>query len=456
MTRCNFIDFDITLSGDAAPYAVAARYRRQSAQGAFACDINQGDWPNLAGRIERTMFAPDAKLLTDAGSRLFTALMRDDVRDLWIAARSDLDQQRIDGLRIRLALHPPSVAALPWETLYDPDRRQAIAANGRTLLVRVEESQRLVQPPRPLRIAWPLTILVAAPDDASGQINAAAEIQAVKRMLEGFGPDRIRVTTLTGRFSVLDLRQELDALKPDILHLITHGGPGGLELWQRGRSVMTPSASLQTILEHASSVKLAFLNACLAGVSTGHSPLQSVAGRLLQAGLPAVIAMQAEIRDDAAIHFARSLYEELTAGACPGAIDAAVALARSSLYALNPGDFSYATPVLWLNAGDGLIFTTAGDPGTPVRAEENVAINAERRWLVQVAQDVDTSRLPPDLRFVARDWERTLSDLHGLLDQLRYVQLHGSAGAYQDKARQYQTRKAALLRLQSYIDELPK
>ncbi len=59
---------------------------------------------------------------------------------------------------------------------------------------------------------------------------------------------------------------------------------------------MTPSASLQTILEHASSVKLAFLNARLAGVSTGHSPLQSVAGRLLQAGLPAVIAMQAEIR----------------------------------------------------------------------------------------------------------------------------------------------------------------
>ncbi len=113
MTRCNFIDFDITLSGDAAPYAVAARYRRQSAQGAFACDINQGDWPT-AGRIERTMFALDAKLLTDAGSRLFTALMRDDVRDLWIAARSDLDQQRIDGLRIRLApASTPSVAALP-------------------------------------------------------------------------------------------------------------------------------------------------------------------------------------------------------------------------------------------------------------------------------------------------------------------------------------------------------
>jgi hypothetical protein len=456
MTRCNFIDFDIILRGAAPPYSVAARYRRQSAEGAFACDINQGDWPSLAERIERTMFTPDARLLADAGSRLFTALIHNDVRDLWIAARSDLDQERIDGLRIRLALHPPAVAALPWETLYDPHRRQAIAANGRTPLVRVEDSQRLVQPPRPLRIAWPITILLAAPDDASGQINAAAEIQAVKRLLEGFGPDRIRVTTLTGRFSILDLREQLDALKPDILHLITHGGPEGLELWQQGQSVMTPSASLQTVLEHASSVKLAFLNACLAGASTGNLPLQSVAGRLLQTGLPAVIAMQTEIRDDAAIHFAKSLYEELTAGACPGAIDAAVALARSSLFALNPGDFSYATPVLWLNAADGLIFTTAGDPGTPVRADENVAINAERRWLVQIAQEVDPSRLPPDQRFVARDWKRILSDLHGLLDQLRYVQLHGSAGAYQDKARQYQARKAALLRLQNYIDELPK
>ena len=135
------------------------------------------------------------------------------------------------------------------------------------------------------------------------------------------------------------------------------------------------------------------------------------------------------------------------------AIDAAVALARSSLYA--PTGRLQLSARAVAQRRRGLIFTTASDPGTPVRRGKR-AINAERRWLVQVAQDVDTSRLPPDLRFVARDWERTLSDLHGLLDQLRYVQLHGSAGAYQDKARQYQTRKAALLRLQSYIDELPK
>ncbi|MFN2278931.1 MAG: hypothetical protein ACK2UR_15060, partial [Candidatus Promineifilaceae bacterium] len=53
--------------------------------------------------------------------------------------------------------------------------------------------------------------------------------------------------------------------------------------------------------------------------------------------------------------------EELVSGSCPGAIDAAVALARTSLYALNPGDFSYGTPVLWLNADSGFVFSPDGE-----------------------------------------------------------------------------------------------
>lgn len=454
MARCDFENFDITIRGSAPPYGVIAHYRRQSAQGEFAADITQSEWRNLDRQIEHTILAPSEKALTSAGSRLFTTLMRGDVRELWSAARSDLDQERVGGVRIRLDLLPPPVAALPWEVLYDPDRRQALAADARTPLVRVEHSLRLTQPPRSLRIAWPLTLLLAAPEDPAGQINAAAEIRAVKRMLDGFGPERIRVTTMSGRFSLLDLGVELEAHRPDILQLITHGGPEGLELWQQGLPATSPSAALRAMVERSPSVKLAFLNACLAGRSSERLPLHSVAEQLLQAGLPAVIAMLYEIRDDAAIEFARRLYEELTAGACPGAIDAAVALARGGLRAHNPGDFSYGTPALWLNAEDGLIFTTASESSAAVRME-SVAINVERRWLGEIGTSVDLSRLPPDLRFVARDWQRAMRDLHGLLDQLRYIQLHGSPAAYQEKAKQYQAQKAALLRLQSYIDELP-
>lgn len=454
MARCNYVNFDITIRESAPPYGVTALYRRQSAEGEFDCDITQNEWRNLDRQIERTILAPNAKTLASAGSRLFAALMRDEIRALWSAACADLDQGQADGVRIRLALLPPPVSALPWEILYDPDRGEAIAADVRTPLVRVERSQRLAQAPRALRIAWPLTILLAAPEDPSGQINARAEIRAVKHMLEGFGPERIRVTTMAGRFSILDLSAELEAQRPDILQLITHGGPEGLELWQQGLPATSPSAALRATLERAPSVKLAFLNACLAGRGSDHLPLHSVAEQLVQAGLPAVIAMQYEIRDDAAIEFARRLYEELTAGACPGAIDAAVALARGGLHALNPGDFSYGTPALWLNAEDGRIFTTGAETSAAVRME-SVAINVERRWLGEIGTSVDLSRLPPDLRFVARDWQRSLRDLHGLLDQLRYIQLHGTPAAYQEKAKQYQAQKAVLLRLHSYIDELP-
>ena len=454
MARCHYVNFDITIRGSAPPYGVTAVYRRRSAEGEFTGDITQHEWRNLDRQIERTILAPNEKALTRAGSRLFAALMHNEIRDLWSAARSDLEQGQADGVRIRLALLPPPAAALPWEALYDPERGEAIAASERTPLVRVEHSQRLAQPPRPLRIVWPLTILLAAPEDPSGQINAHAEIRAVKRMLEGFGPERIRVTTMAGRFSILDLGVELEAQRPDILQLITHGGPEGLELWQQGLPATSPSSALRATLERAPSVKLAFLNACLAGRGSDHLPLHSVAEQLVQAGLPAVIAMQYEIRDDAAIEFARRLYEELTAGACPGAIDVAVALARGGLYALNPGDFSYGTPALWLNAEDGRIFTTGAETSAAVRME-SVAINVERRWLGEIGTSADLSRLPPDLRFVARDWQRAIRDLHGLLDQLRYIQLHGTPAAYQEKAKQYQSQKAVLLRLQSYIDELP-
>ena len=138
MTTCHFQNFDITVRGGAAPYSLTAQYHHQSAEGAFPADVFQETWQSYVSKMEDTIFIPDEELLVHAGSELFNYVMQDAVRDLWIEARADLDQHRLYGLRLRLALHPPAVAALPWEALYDPDRNQAFAANGRTPVVRVE------------------------------------------------------------------------------------------------------------------------------------------------------------------------------------------------------------------------------------------------------------------------------------------------------------------------------
>lgn len=467
MTTCNFRNFDITVRGGTLPYTLSVEYNRQSAEGVFAADVFQDTWSGYMRKLERSIFAPDEEILVAAGSELFSQLMHDDVRDLWIEARSDLDQHRIFGLRLRLALHPPAVAALPWEALYDPDRNQAFAANGRTPVVRVENLHRFLGPPRPLQITWPLRVLLAAPDDPLNEIDSTAEITGITRALERFGSDKVKVSVLTGRFSIIDLRREIDIHQPDLLHIISHGDPQGIALWRNNQPVLVSSASLRATLERTPSVKLVVLNACLAGMSSETRRFRNVAAQLLQAGLPAVIAMQYEIRDDAAIEFAQFLYEELVSGSCPGAIDAAVTLARTSLYALNPGDFSYGTPVLWLNADSGIVFasphsvmpraqamnTLSVEPSTPFMTKP-IDAAVEQSWVQELNSTIDLSRLPTEFRFVARDWEKGVQEIHSLLHQLRHLFERGDVVAYNRKVAEYEKQKSIVVRLQHQIDEM--
>lgn len=459
MGTCSFRSFEVTIRGDKLPYAVAAEYRGQTAYGEFAEALSLDHWRVLMQRMENSIYAPDADALISAGSRLFYALFDDEIHDLWIAARSELEQHQVDGVRLRLALLPAPVAALPWECLYDPARNSAFAASGRTPVVRTEKQFRYVGRPRPLIVKLPLKILLAAPEDASGQIDAEQEIAKVRQVLDTIGAGRVQVTTLTGRFSILDLRQQLERDQPDVLHVISHGTQDGVELWQHNRPVLAPGAALRSVLEHTTSVKLVFLNACLAGLASDRVRFRSVAPQLLQAGVPAVVAMQFEIRDDRAIDFAQFLYRELVAGACPGSIDAAVGLARSSLYALNPGDFAYGTPVLWLNADDGIIFNVH-TPGaaTPTAkpapdAAERINLESEARWLAQLELGVDLTRLPRGLKSLAFEWERSLRDLHSLITQLRHLHEQDIPAQYTDKAREYREQKAAALRLKRHIQD---
>ena len=370
-----------------------------------------------------------------------------------LGARTDLEQHQVEGIRLRLALQPPSVAALPWESLYDPDRNSAFAASGRTPLVRVEELFRYVGRPRPLRASLPVKVLIAAPEDPTGQIDAEKEIAATRQMLKKIDPEMFLVSMISGQFSIVDLRRKIDAGQPDILHVISHGLPEGIQLWQRGRPELVSSAAMRSTLERTTSVKLVFLNACLAGAGSEKVVFTSVGSQLLQAGVPAVIAMQFSIREDAAIDFAQFLYEELVMGICPGFVDVAVAYARGSLYSLDPGDFSFGTPILWLNAENGLIFdldspippdTTVGeDDGSEPRLPpaERVQLDDEALWLAQLESELDLSRVPPELKFAVWEFQGAIQTMRMLLHQLSHLDEMGSVSRYAQKATVYREKK---------------
>ena len=363
-----YINFDITITGDRAPYAVLASYRGLSGASTFSQDALHSVWVDFLARLGDPYQTQGEELLAEIGSRLFSELIREQVRDLWAQARADLD----DGgqLRLRLILHPPAVAALPWETLHDPLRNQSFAADTNISLVRTQNLVSYVARPRALEAAPPLNVLLVTVDsgipdahtqhrpDQSGpdpELAAHIESEQIRSAIKKLPSDLVSLDHLDGRVTVQQIQEQLAATSPDILHFVGHGNEEGLLLWADDGPALVSAATLRTVLQQAESVKLVFLNACLAGQVDSTRPFAGIAHQLLQSGLPAVIAMRYEIMDRSAVHFAAGVYQALVTGQGRGHIDAAVSTARNSLFINDPNRVDYATPILWLNSDDGRI-----------------------------------------------------------------------------------------------------
>ena len=125
-----------------------------------------------------------------------------------------------------------------------------------------------------------------------------------------------------------------------------------------GRSPVSGD-KLGMILHDFSSLRLAVLNACEGARAARTDPFAGVAGSLVQRDIPAVVAMQFEISDEAAIVFARGFYEPLAAGS---PVDASLAAARLAMLAERSDDIEWGTPVLFMRVADGRIFDHGDGP----------------------------------------------------------------------------------------------
>src|SRR5204862_3225194 len=74
--------------------------------------------------------------------------------------------------------------------------------------------------------------------------------------------------------------------------------------------------------------------------------------------IPAVVAMQFEISDAAAIVFASGFYQSIASGA---PVDASLAAARLLILAERSDDIEWGTPVLFMRVPDGRIFDLDGE-----------------------------------------------------------------------------------------------
>jgi hypothetical protein len=128
---------------------------------------------------------------------------------------------------------------------------------------------------------------------------------------------------------------------------------------ERGGPHEVTGEELGSILTDERSLRLVVLNSCEGARSSHVDPFSGVASSLVEFGLPAVVGMQFEITDDAAIIFAERLYTALGQGF---PVDAAIAHARKAIFAAGH-DVEFGTPVLFLRTTDARLFDI--EPASP-------------------------------------------------------------------------------------------
>ena len=129
-------------------------------------------------------------------------------------------------------------------------------------------------------------------------------------------------------------------------HLVLEG-PGG------GPHEISGSDMGNILCDHRS-LRLVVLNACEGARTSTEDPFSGVATCLIEREIPAVVAMQFEITDDAALVFADAFYGALVDRGEP--VDIAVSQARKEIYANDPAGLEWGTPVLFVRVPNAKLF----------------------------------------------------------------------------------------------------
>jgi hypothetical protein len=361
-----YLDFDLEIGqGRGRTYPVAViRSPAGEAHGTMHFPFDEA---TLKARLDQVQTALDssgqarrqaAQAVQDFGQRLFEALFSGDIRSCYDVSQREAARQDDRGLRVKLRIQTPELAALPWEFLYDARQGEYICLSRQTPIVRYLELPQSVQP---LQVKPPLRILgmIASPSDQAA-LDIGREQGRVQEALKGLVADGlVELTWLEGQ-TWHDLQRAMRGGPWHIFHFIGHGGvdpaagEGLLALAdEQGRTSLMTATQMGHLLADHRSLRLALLNACEGAQGNQRDLFSSTAATLARRGIPAVLAMQYEISDRAAIECTRAFYEAL-ADSLP--VDAAVSEARKAISLGLANTLEWATPVLYMRSPDGALF----------------------------------------------------------------------------------------------------
>jgi tetratricopeptide (TPR) repeat protein len=331
-----------------------------------------------------------AQQLADYGRRLYGFLFGDG-RD-WDAFLRQNDRYRRQA-RVTLALHENAAALwrLPWEYLHDG--QDFLALRGRFLLSRRPDGLNEL---KPQRVALPVRVLVvvAAPDDQA-PLDTEEELGVIQAALDKAVREGCVQVEYLDDATLPAIGDALRRFKPHVWHYTGHGkydaeaGRSYLALEDDdGRAKPAGIQELRPYLQDLPDLRLVLLSGCQTAQTSGVDAFSGVATGLLEADIPAVLAMQFSILDQSGIKLAEAFYAALAGGDTP---DQAVYRARLALRDFDRGPgYDWGIPALYLRAAGMRLVDPAAAP--PAAALQRAA-----------ALDVGGLPLPP--HFVGRKTE---------------------------------------------------
>lgn len=302
--------------------------------------------------------ACDETLLCEAGVNLFRWLLAGPL-ETHLRLAWDRAEQAGRGLRLRLVIDPPEIAAWPWELLHDPVRDHTFATAVATPLVRFLDQTGSFGALVEQEAELPLHMLVVLPQDEC--LDLAQERALIQDAVQPL-QNALRVHLLSGPVTRTALSDALLAQQYDLLHFAGHGGfiEGQVYIALNqpdGTPDYVDGGTLARLGANHRSLKLAVMNVCSSGRQDTVRAFRGLAPQWVRRGVPAVVAMQYQLSDQASLTFAREFYRQLCTGENAGQVDVAVAHARNMLAVRRKGDRSFAAPVVFTHARDGVIFS---------------------------------------------------------------------------------------------------
>ncbi len=431
----SYLDFEIAIGAlDAGRYSVMARGPGGEASDSLVLPADE-TYGRLVERLRR--LDTDEAALVQLGQTLFRTIFSGRIKEVYARSQGTLEPDQ--GLRLRFNVPPDEVSlhALPWEFIYDPDQGPlALLSASIVRYLPLQDKIPSLAAPLPLRVLL-TSAQTPPPAEVERELNAVQEALAARTTVPGSALQRQAAVQLPVEVTVEPhlTTAKLQRLLREgyhVWHFVGHGGTdesgSGTLLFEDAYGDPDPVSALQLgVMLNRSGLRLVVLDAC-GSAQLATDPFRAIAPALIRSHVPAVVAMQFQVPEEATRAFATEFYRALAEGL---PIDTCVTEGRRAVMnvtGLRRPD--WGIPVIYTRAPDGRLFDPPLSPPVPVAPASTTSTSIDRGLaalgdLIETAADVREDVIAFRADFEAASEQIALvADYKDIHDQLHSLQFH--------------------------------